>query len=99
MELRWSREALERLSEVEEFIARDNPARAVSFVDEIIDHIEATLPANPRLGRTVPELSRPDIRELLYRNYRIVYRAGDRRIDILTVFEGHRQLRTGDLGA
>lgn len=27
----------------------------------------------PQMGRVVPEIGRPDIRELLYRQYRIVY--------------------------
>ena len=29
--------AIEDLNDIEDYIARDNPARAVSFVDELID--------------------------------------------------------------
>ena len=43
-------------------------------------------------GRAVPEKGRRDIREVLQRHYRIVYRLREARIDILTVFEGHKQL-------
>lgn len=46
----------------------------------------------PHAGRQVPELGRDDIREVLVRGYRIVYRVGPNGIDILTVFEGHRLL-------
>jgi plasmid stabilization system protein ParE len=47
----------------------------------------------PRAGRMAPEVSRPDIREVLVRNYRIVYLVGKNEITILTVYEGHRLLR------
>jgi plasmid stabilization system protein ParE len=89
----WSREAGENLVDIEEFIARDSVERAVRFVDALIDHAEPILTDNPRSGRTVPEIGNPDIRELIFRGYRIVYRLNDDRIEILTVFEGHRLLR------
>jgi plasmid stabilization system protein ParE len=37
-------------------------------------------------------MSRPDIRELIERTYRIVYRVDGEDIHILTVIEGHRLL-------
>ena len=89
----WSREAGENLAEIEEFIARDSLERAVRFVDALIDLVEAVLPDNPRSGRVVPETNNPDIRELIYRGYRIVYRLRGDLLEILTVFEGHRLLR------
>lgn len=98
MRLRWSREAGENLVEIEEFIARDSPERAVRFVDALIDHAETILADNPRSGRVVPEIGNPDIRELIYRGYRIVYRLKGDAIDILTVFEGHRLLRRSETG-
>ncbi|AMV72065.1 hypothetical protein JCM30471_05660 [Desulfuromonas carbonis] len=98
MELRWSREALEQLIEIEAFIAKGDPARAATFVDGLVDHAETLLPANPRSGRSVPEISLPDIRELVFRNYRIVYRLAENQIEILTVFEAHRLLRLDELG-
>jgi plasmid stabilization system protein ParE len=38
----------------------------------------------------VPERERPDLREVFVGSYRIVYRVRAERIDVLTVFEGHR---------
>lgn len=93
MSVKWSREAGENLVEIEEFIARDSVERAIRFVDDLVDHAEAILSDNPRSGRTVPEIGNSDIRELIFRGYRIVYRFNDDRIEILTVFEGHRLLR------
>src|ERR1039457_4219050 len=92
----WSLEAGENLAEIEDFIARDNLERAVRFVDALIDHAEDILPDNTRSGRTVPEIGNSDIRELIYRGYRIVYRLNGDRIEILTVFEGHRLLRLNE---
>ena len=37
MSIIWSDLAIEELNDIEDYIARDNPARAVSFVDELID--------------------------------------------------------------
>ena len=96
MNILWSREAAENLVDIEEFIARDSRERAFRFVDALIDHAEAILADNPRSGRTVAEIGNPDIRELIYRGYRIVYRLNGDRIEILTVFEGHRLLRLGE---
>jgi plasmid stabilization system protein ParE len=98
MSVTWSREAGENLADIEEFIARDSVERAIRFVDALIDHAEAVLSDNPRSGRTVPEIGIPDIRELIYRGYRIVYRLNGDRIEILTVFEGHRLLRLNESG-
>lgn len=98
MSVTWSREAGENLVDIEEFIGRDSVERAVRFVDALIDQTESILADNPRSGRTVPEIGNPDIRELIYRGYRIVYRLNGDRIDILTVFEGHRLLRLNELG-
>lgn len=43
-------------------------------------------------GRRVPELMREDLREILVRSYRIVYRVDGEFVWILTIFEGHRLL-------
>ena len=85
-----------RLFEIEDFISQDSPDRARKFVDQIIEHAEC-LSDNPLIGRTVPEISNPDIRELIFRKYRIVYRIKGNNLDILTVFEGHRLLRIDEI--
>lgn len=98
LSLVWTDEALERLWEIEEFIARDSTEQAALFVNCLIDHTEQLLPANPQAGKVVFEASNPAIRELIYKGYRIIYMLADRRIAILSVFEGHRLLRSKDIG-
>jgi addiction module RelE/StbE family toxin len=96
MEIKWTHEALARLIEIEDYIAHNSPARAIQFVDQLIEHAE-TIADKPRMGRSVPELATPDIRELIFKKYRIVYRLQKNHIEILTIFEGHRMLRTDEL--
>ncbi len=97
MKIKWTHESLERLIEIEAFIAIDSPERAVKFVDELIEHAEKILTDRTRLGRVVPEISNPSIRELIFKKYRIVYRLNKNNIEILTVFEGHRLLRIDEI--
>jgi len=92
MKLNWTKEALLRLQAIEDYIARDNTKAAVEFVDKLI-YLAETLVNNPQKGRVVPELSIENIRELLHKNYRIVYLVKKSSIEILTVFEGHQLLK------
>ena len=92
MKIKWTHEAVEQLIEIEDYISKDSPARAIQFVDQLIEHAES-ISDKPRMGRIVPELANPDIRELIFKKYRIVYRLKKNYIEVLTVFEGHRMLR------
>jgi len=99
MQLVWTEEALKQLLEIEDFIAKDSRKRAAEFIDQLVNYAEKALPDNPRLGRVVPEVAHPEIRELLFRKYRIVYRLKGKHLEILTVFEGHRLLPTDEINA
>jgi|YelNatPaOPRAMG01_1025707.scaffolds.fasta_scaffold101939_2 addiction module RelE/StbE family toxin len=96
MKIFWTKEALLRLQEIEEYISRDNFIVAIEFVDKLISLAE-TLLDNPDKGRIVPELSLENIRELLHKNYRIVYLVKKNSVDILTVFEGHQLLKKEEI--
>jgi plasmid stabilization system protein ParE len=43
------------------------------------------LKAFPECGRIVPETGNKAIRELIYGNYRIIYRLEEKRISVLTI--------------
>jgi len=96
MKIFWTKEALLRLQEIEEYISKDNPIVAIEFVEKLISVAE-TLIDYPEKGRIVPELSLENIRELIHKNYRIVYLVKKNSVDILTVFEGHRLLKKGEI--
>ena len=97
MKIRWTQEALDRLLEIEAFISLDSPERALKFVNDIIDHTEKALSDRIRLGRMVAEISNPNIREIIFKKYRIIYRLNKNQVEILTVFEGHRLLRIDEI--
>lgn len=92
----WSARALADLHDIGDYIARDNPEAARRWVSKLIRAAERSK-RFPYSGRIVPEVGQPEIREILVRSYRIVYRIRDGRIEILTVFEGHQRLVTSDL--
>lgn len=51
----------------------------------------------PNLGRIVPELPHGELRELIEKQYRIVYRVREKSVEIATVFEGYREFPMGDV--
>jgi toxin ParE1/3/4 len=93
----WSPLALERVAEIASWIAADRPAAAERMVTGIFAAAKR-LVRFPESGRQVPEFERPDLREVVHRGYRIVYRVADDHIAILTVRHSLQQLQEGDLG-
>jgi toxin ParE1/3/4 len=44
------------------------------------------------IGRIVPEAGSEDVREILYRSYRIIYRVKSERVDVLKVIHSSRDI-------
>jgi len=89
--VRWSLTAASDLQDIENFIARDSVLHAISFVDRIVAAADK-LSDSPHLGHVVPEFNRPDLRELIFRSYRIVYLLKDDGVTILRAVHGARDL-------
>lgn len=70
-----------------EHIGRENPTRASSFVDELIDHCYA-LADLPRRYPLVPRYEHWGIRRCVHENYLIFYRVREDAIDIVHVLHG-----------
>jgi len=96
MRIVWSPLALERVGEIAEYIARDNPAAAITWIDTIFAKV-GNLADFPESGRHLPETRRTDLREIVFGNYRIVYRLRDMEIVILTVRHFRQILPTDDI--
>jgi toxin ParE1/3/4 len=60
------------LREIVSFIARDNPERARSFGNELVNRA-LSISDFPEIGRMVPELGDPAVHEIIHGSYRIVY--------------------------
>lgn len=95
MKLHWSQEAIIRLEAIQAFISQHNQTAAESEVRRIIFRAHQLVDA-PRMGREVPEYHHPDVREILERPYRIIYRLCGQNIEILSVMH-YRQLLPADL--
>jgi len=92
----WTENAVQDLLAIKDFISQDSSQRAAEWIRELFD-VGESLSRLPNRGRVVPEFNQETIRELLVDNYRLVYRTTATSIEVLTVFEGHRQLRKSDV--
>ncbi len=84
MKIIWSPLAIDRTSEIAEYISMDNPIAANQWIDNIFEKV-LILKLSPKMGRTVPEINRKEIREIIFGNYRIIYRIEKINISILTI--------------
>ena len=90
MKLRFRNEALRDLEEIGDYIAADNPLRAVSFVAELRAHCERLLP-NPRIHpvrRSLPG----NVRIAPHGSYLIIYREIEDVLEIVRIFHGARNI-------
>jgi plasmid stabilization system protein ParE len=88
----WSYEATEDLDALAEYIARDSSFYAAAFTQEILD-VSRSLNEFFERGRIVPELGDPIIREILIRDYRLIYKIEQSSIVILALVHGARDLK------
>lgn len=86
----WTETALKDLDQAAEFIARDSKFYAAAFVREA-RHAARSLKRFAERGRVVPEVGKPEIRELFVRRYRLVYKIeGTNRVYIVRFIHGAR---------
>jgi toxin ParE1/3/4 len=90
MKIVWSPLALKRVAEIAAYIAMDKPSAAEDWIRGLFKAV-AKLGRYPESGRVVPEVQRTDIREIVYKFYRAVYRL-DGEISVLTVIHGRQLL-------
>ena len=88
-EIEWSSKAENDLNEIIDYIAQDSLEYALSFYEQVREKVE-NLILFPKMGRIVSELDEPNIRELFLRNYRIIYRISEKKIQIVRLFHGSR---------
>ena len=96
MNIQWSPLAIDRLSEISNYIAQDNPNAAERWVLSIFDRVEQ-IKDFAESGQPVPEIKRKDIRQLVISNYRIIYRVDGKTVSILTVRHSRQILPDEDI--
>lgn len=98
MKILWSPLAIDRASEIAEYIAQDKPSAAAKWIDTVFSKVEQ-LKSTPEIGRLVPEIRNNQFRELIYGNYRIIYRIEKELISILTIRHGKQILPVDEIMA
>jgi plasmid stabilization system protein ParE len=91
----WSRRALLDVEHIRDYIAQDSPAYAQPFIERLL-YTTRNLASFPLSGRPMPEADNPNIREVIYQGYRIIYRIGSGNIEIAMVVHGSRDLSQFD---
>lgn len=93
----WSPRAIRRATEAALFVAEDDPTAAVEWARDLFDSARP-LAQLPELGRVVPEVGRAEVRDLIFRRYRVVYRVAPRLVEVLTVRHGKRRFSLREIG-
>ncbi|HST24338.1 MAG TPA: type II toxin-antitoxin system RelE/ParE family toxin [Blastocatellia bacterium] len=91
MKIVWSLLALERAGDIADYIAETSVEAAKVWLIDIFGAVDR-LQEFPESGRVVPEVNRPNIRELVFKNYRVIYRVERKQVSILTVRHGKQRL-------
>ncbi len=91
VEIKWTNNALEELDDIAIYISKDSPNYAQILVKQIYEMVNH-LKQFPKFGRKVPEYNDPNMREILYKNYRIIYLVKKEHLEIVSVIHGSRML-------
>lgn len=87
----WSPRAVEDLDAIREHIARDSVAYSKLVLARLLATPER-LVRFPESGRMVPEFGSPNLREIIVRPYRVVYRVRGDVVEVVTVTHSARML-------
>lgn len=80
----WSLPAKEDLKRIYDYISDDSKYYAKEVVDTIVAKADSLLDF-PKMGREVPEIGDPEIREFPIYSYRIIYKCQGKDIQLLTI--------------
>jgi plasmid stabilization system protein ParE len=94
VELVWTKSALKDLDCIAEYIAAGSPVYAPVFVGKIVESVELVRDF-PYMGRSVPEFEDEALREIIFQNYRVIYKIKYDRIGILAVWHSSMDLDHG----
>ena len=83
----WSPQSLRDIEAIRAYIAEDSPRYADLTVRRIVAAVER-LETFPESGRMVPERNQHELREVVVRRFRVVYRLDSETVEIATVFRG-----------
>lgn len=81
------------LQEIYEYIRKDSDYYAVKTINQIQKYIN-NIKLFPYSGRKIPEINQDNFLEIIYKNFRIMYKIESRnRISILRIFHSSRKFQ------
>ncbi len=96
MKIIWSPRSKSQLNDIAEYIALDKPTAAYRWLENLFKAVEK-LELFPKSGRKVPEFNQEDIREIIFGNYRIIYKIKEEEIIIASVRHGKQLLDNNEI--
>ena len=96
MKITWSPRSKSQLNDIAEYIALDKPTAAYRWLENLFKAVEK-LELFPKSGRKVPEFNQEDIREIIFGNYRIIYKIKEEEIIIASVRHGKQLLDNNEI--
>ncbi len=91
MRVHWTNTALDHLLRIHEYHGLHSKSYATRIVDRLTRRSEQ-IGDFPNSGRRVPEYQRDDLREIVVRPYRLIYRIMANQIDVVAVMHSTQQL-------
>jgi toxin ParE1/3/4 len=92
MNVRFSRQARADLANIAGFVAKDNPARADSFTDEL-EASSLALSQMPNAFQVFGSRNGQEVRQKPHGSHVILYRVTAHHVDILRIVHGARDYR------
>ncbi len=89
--LRWTEHAVTQLESIVDYISTTSPVYAEGVVLRIEQRLQAAR-RYPGIGKPVPEMHDPNIRELVSPPYRVFYRPRSDCIEVLAIVHGRQLL-------
>lgn len=93
VEIKWTFQSVEDLESITNFISKDSAYFAKLIISNILDAV-GQLAFYPELGRVVPEINKPEIHEIIFGNYRIIYRYQNSIVEIITIYHSSRMFNS-----
>jgi len=91
MEVIFTDRFLDRVEECTDYIALDHVPTAIKWARGVFEQCQK-LGDQPESGRIVPEFGRPEIKEVIHGNYRLVYEIKTNQIDMLAIWHTRQML-------
>ena len=94
--VKWSSPARADLKLIYDYISKESKFYAQNVVQNMVSKTNL-LDDFPKMGRVVPEIGEPNIRELFIYSYRLIYEIVPDGIWILSIVHGKRDFHPDDV--